>query len=445
VRLLSSEKIPRRISRRKYIYTIGGVAAAAAVGGIAYYFLTPKPPILIRHTIHSGALAEIYRQRMDLYESQHPGIEIEEVPSPSGAAGVAEYYRMQSQIASARSTELDVMNLDVIWGAAFNKNNWCVDLSPYDSRIHFNDLVPVMVDVWTWDSRIGAHPWMADIGGLWYRKDIVEDAEGIHPPENGWTWQDFIGICLDLKEKYPDMYPLSIDMNRGEQLTCDFQEFLAGNGGSWFDEDWNCLLADTPAIEAAQMMYDIVNKYKICHPEVLTGDLEVARTTFTQGKSIFHRNWCYVWGTSLGSPVEGKVWETLVPHFPGYKSLHCVGGWSWAINPGTKNLDKVLDYLIWFGSYENMKAIMLAGGHLQARVSLYKDPDIVKVIPIAPAYYELYMRGTSRPKHPEYMTLTDFLQTELHAALTNIKTVEAAMNDVAKKIADYLGTKVVKR
>jgi len=472
---------PPEEERRDYLKAVGALVVGFAVGGAAGWLSkpaeritetitetvtktvtapitptpTPTPPpsptptpaekITLRHTF--WAMDTLYEQRIKVYESLHPNIKIEPVYPPSGAGYIAEYYRMQSQIAETRSPDLDVMNLDIIWAAPFNKNEWCLDLTDRLGA-EKDKFVPAMVEAWTWGGRLGGMPWMADIGGLWYRKDIVEDAEGIKPPAEGWTWDEFVSVCLDLKEKYPDMSLLAMDNNRGEQMICNFQEFLAGNGGAWLDENYNCLLADTPAIEAAQMMYDIVNKYKICHPETLTGDLEIARTLFTdQGKAIFHRNWCYVWGMSLtpDSAVKGKIWETLVPHFPGYPSVHCVGGWSWAINPGSKHIEDTWEYIKWFGSYENMKELMLMGGHLQARLDLYKDPDIIAKIPIAPAYYELYKRGTLRPIHPEYMTLSDMLQTELHAALSGMKPVETAMNDAAKKIADFLGTKVVKK
>jgi multiple sugar transport system substrate-binding protein len=464
-------------SRREYIYTIGGLAAGAVIGGAAYALLAPPTPggettvtetstktetvtetvtssttetstavqpMTLRQTWFTDQHAEAWQPRFDLYMSQHPGVTIESVP----AAGVSDYYRMQAQIAESKSPELDIMNLDVIWGVSFNTNAWSVNLKPYASEIKFDELVPAMVDSWTLGDRIGGHPYMADIGGMWYRKDIVEETEGITPPTNGWTWDEFVAMCLDFKDKYPDKYPLAIDMSLGEQIVCNFQEFLVGNGGQWFDDDWNVYLADTPAIEACQMMYDLVNTHAICHPETLTGGLDVARIHFTTtGDAIFHRNWCYVWGYNTNStdPFYGKIWETLIPHFDDYPSVHCVGGWSWAVNVGTSHLDQALDYVKFLGSYENMKAVMLAGGHLGARTALYQDPDIIAVIPIAPAYYELYTRGTIRPKHTEYVALSEMLQAELSAAVSASKPVETAMNDAAAKIADYLGTQVIKR
>jgi multiple sugar transport system substrate-binding protein len=413
--------------------------------------VTPPTKIKLVMTQHPVDPNQMYAKMAKKYSTEiKPYVEIEIAWGPTGGGAVAEYYRIQVEAGRARSPTLDIFNLDVIWGAAFNDNDWCLDLSdrfPPEEQAKF---IPAMIESWTWidkkgHKRIGAVPWMADIGGMWYRKDIVEEKEGIKPPANGWTWEEFFSICVELKEKYPDMYPLAIDNAKSEQLICNFQEFLASNGGEWFDEEWNVLIADTPAIEALQAMYDMIHKHKICHPETLTGDLEIARKHFTEGRAIFHRNWCYVWGVALGSPVEGKIWETLIPHFPGHESKSCVGGWSWAINPGCRYIDEAWELIKWFTSYDTMKELMLGGSWLHARIDLYKDPDIIKVIPIAPAYYELYKRGTIRPKHPEYMTISDFAQTELHAALSNMKSVEQALNDLAKRIADFLGTKVVKR
>ena len=413
---------------------------------------TPASKIKLVMTQHPADPHDWYKKMTKRYsEEVKPYVEIEIAWGPTIGGAVAEYYRMQVDAGRSRSPTLDIFNLDVIWGAAFNANDWCLDLSDRFTPDLQKEYIPAMIEAWTWvdekgHKRIGAVPWMADIGGLWYRKDIVEEEEGIKPPADGWTWEEFFSICVDLKEKYPDMYPLAIDNAKSEQLICNFQEFLASNGGEWFDEEWNVLIADTPAVEALQAMVDMVQKYKICHPETLTGDLEIARKKFIdEQKAIFHRNWCYVWGTSIGSPVEGKIWETLIPHFPGHESKSCVGGWSWAINPGCRHIDEAWDFIMWITSYEVEKEMMLGGGWLHARIDLYKDPDIIKAIPIAPAYYELYKRGTIRPKHPEYMTISDFAQPEIHAAVSGVKPAEQALNDLARKLADFLGTKVVKR
>jgi multiple sugar transport system substrate-binding protein len=480
----------KKISRREALSTAGKIATSAVVAGVVAgvggYFagsatvppartltetktvtqtvtptpttvvttptVTPPTKIKLIMTQHAVDPNQMYAKIVKKYSTEvKPYVEVEIVPGPTGGGAVAEYYRIQVEAGRSRSPTLDIFNLDVIWGAAFNDNDWCLDLSnrfPPEEQAKF---IPAMIESWTWidkkgRKRIGAVPWMADIGGMWYRKDIVEEKEGIKPPAEGWTWEEFFSICTNLKEKYPDMYPLSIDNSKSEQLVCNFQEFLASNGGEWFDEEWNVLIADTPAVEALQVMHDMIHKYKICNTETLTGDLEIARKHFVdEGKAIFHRNWCYVWGTSLGSPVEGKIWETLIPHFPRHESKSCVGGWSWAINPGSRYINEAWEFIKWLTSYETMKELMLGGSFLHARIDLYKDPDIIKMIPIAPAYYELYKRGSVRPKHPEYMTISDFTQTELHAALSNMKSVEQALNDLAKRIADFLGTKVVKR
>ena len=455
--LVGSTQAPAR-TIRETVTSTATVTRTVTVTGTAPVTVITTPTIvtkkarLVQMMLHADPNEQLRKMARKYSTEVRPDIEIEQIIGQPVGGAVAEFYRLQVEAARARSPTMDILNLDVIWGAAFNANDWCIDLSdrfPPEERKKF---VPAMIESWTWidpktgRERIGAVPWMADIGGLWYRRDIVEEEEGIKPPPDGWEWEEFFQICVELKEKYPNMDPFAIDNGKSEQLICNFQEFLASNGGEWFDGEWNVLIADAPAVEALQAMYDMIHKYKICHPETLTGDLEIARKRFIEeARAIFHRNWCYVWGTSLGSPVEGKIWETLIPHFPGHESKSCVGGWSWGINPGSRYVEEAWEYIKWLTSYDIMKQMMLGGGFLQARVDLYNDPDIIKVIPIAPAYYKLYERGTVRPKHPEYMTISDMAQTEIHAALSGLKGVEQALNDLARQIASFLGTKVVKR
>ena len=444
-----AEKV--KVSRRKYVITIGAAIAVAVVAGAGYYAYEatkPKGPIMIRQTINAVDPNDQLVKMKDKWNAEHPNIQLEMFKGTTGGGAVADFHRAQVEMAQSKSPDLDIMSLDVIWPPEFGENGWAVSLDDRIPEADRADFIPVMIDACTWKGHIYAVPWMSDIGALWYRKDILEN-EGIKVPAEGWEWEEFFKICQDLKEKYPDMDPFLIDNSRSEQLLCNWQEFLASNGGDFFDESGLIRINDSVAVESLQMMVDMIHKYKVTHAATLTGDLDVCTGIFIdRGTGIFHRNWNYVWGMALRPGVvvaTDKIWVGSLPHFPGHKSLHCVGGWNWAITPGSKHPDEAWEVIKFLGSQEIMKTMMVGGGYTQARLSLVPDPDVAAVFPIFPGYIDIYKTGTSRPKIPQYMAVSDLEQPEIHAAVSKTKSPKDALDALAEKMSKLLGVGISKK
>ena len=439
-----------KVTRRNYLKWAGGaVVAAAVVAGAGYYGYQAMQPkvIKISQTIHAVDVNGTMAGAKDAWNKAHPDIQLTQYFGSTSGGAVADYHRAQVELAQSKSPDLDIFNLDVIWGDEFGTNGYTLqlddggplgDVFPASDQA---DFIPSMIDAWTVNNHIFAVPWMTDIGGLWYRKDIL-DNEGITPPADGWEWTEFFKICQDLKAKYPDMDGLAIDNAQEEQMICNWQEFLASNGGAFYDENGLIRINDSVAVESLQMMVDMIQKYKICTADTLTSDLDTQRAWFTdKGKAIFHRNWNYVWGTSLGpsSVVNGKVWLSALPHFTGHASAHCCGGWSWAISEGSAHPKETWECIKWFTSRDTMKSLMLNKGWTQARLSLVTDPDVAKIFPIFPAYVNLYKTGTIRPKLVNYMALSDIEQPQIHAALTGSKSPKDALDAIADGASKLLG------
>jgi multiple sugar transport system substrate-binding protein len=73
----------------------------------------------------------------------------------------------------ARSGNIDVMSIDVVYPAEFSSNGWTVDLSskwPASDRANY---LPGPIKSCTYNGQIAAAPLRTDLGVLYYRKDIV--------------------------------------------------------------------------------------------------------------------------------------------------------------------------------------------------------------------------------------------------------------------------------
>jgi len=460
---------PKKVDRRNFIYAGLGAVALIAIGAVAYVAMNPPvvtqtvttsttvpttsvvtttvpttspTSITIHQFIHANDPARQYEVAMPAaWAKVNPNIRVVPIKMPSG---YTEGELLEVNTAKARSPDIDIFNIDVIWGPLFADNLWVEPLDDILPPSEQSKFIPAMIDSMTWNKHIWAVPWMYDQGALWYRKDIL-DEEGIKVPtvsEPGWTWDEFISICENLKEKYPDLAPYIVDQFKYEEISCIWTEILASNGGAFFDEDGLIRVNDSQGVEALQKWYDMVNKHKIFQPGTLSMQLDPARVMFVDdAKGIFHRNWNYVWGTSLEatSKVKGKIWVGAFPHFPGHQSAHCEGGWNWAISAGSLHKKEAKEYVKWLTSYDVMKAIMLAGGYSQARIDLYNDPDIQKVWEPAGVYYNLAKYTVSRPKHPLYLQISSFIQDRIHGCLSGLSTPKEALDGLADDLAKLTG------
>ena len=103
---------------------------------------------------------------------------------------------------------------------------------------------------------------------------------------------------------------VSVDA-QAEVLVCDLVSFVGSNGGAILQADGKTVsIADAPAVEAVQLMVDMINKHGLTPPDALSWDEEPSRRPFTSGQSAFLRNWSYTYAIAQDaseSTVVDKV------------------------------------------------------------------------------------------------------------------------------------------
>src|SRR5260370_37493128 len=120
-----------------------------------------------------------------------------------------------------------------------------------------------MVQAWTWQDKVVALPWFVDWGMLYYRKDL-----GISAPS---TWDELIASAKQATGSGKVKFGFLWQAKQAEVLVCDLVSFIGSNGGAILNPDRKTVsIADEPAIQAVQLMYDLINKEQITPPHVLS-------------------------------------------------------------------------------------------------------------------------------------------------------------------------------
>jgi ABC-type glycerol-3-phosphate transport system substrate-binding protein len=128
----------------------------------------------------------------------------------------------------------------------------------------------------------------------------------------------------------------------------------------------------------------------------------------------------------------------LVPKMKGAKSAATLGGWGWAINAASKNVEASVAAIKTLTAPEQMKMLFLEGGVVPTRLSLFKDPDFIKTYPHAQVMLDIIEGAVARPRHPRYREISEVIQTESLSAHNQQKTAKAAIADMAKTIQPLL-------
>ena len=397
-------------------------------------FVVAQEKITIHFTEGKDIKREVVDEMIKLYESRNPHIDIVFVEGPAGAAAMHDKF---VAMFAARDSSIDVINIDVIWPPEFAPAGWLMPLEEHFPPEEQKKYVPAMIDAQTVDEHIYGVPYINDIGNFYYRKDILEKA-GMEVPN---TWMDLVKVSQKLQNP-PELFGFIADFERGEQLTCNFVEYLWSNNGEFLDKTGRkALFNKNRGVEAVQFMIDLVHKYKIVQPGILSMSLDEGRRIFTEGHAVFHRNWNYVWNIAQDDPeskIAGKVGVDIIPRFPQGEHATCLGGWSHSVNNFSKHKDEAAKFAVFMSGWEVQKHRALYGLQTPTILKLLTEPDVVAKRPVYPRLMEIAYTAQPRPKSPFYTQISDILQGELQEALLQNKTAKEALDSAVEEIESII-------
>ena len=157
------------------------------------------------------------------FEAANPTIKVALNVLPASSDQQHHYY---ITTLGAKNKDADVMRIDTIWVAEFASARWLEPLDAAHNRATglFYSHHPEKNNVFR--NKLYAIPWNANIGVLYYRKDLL-DKYNLHPPE---TWEDLIAACSKISAHEPVMGYLW-QGKQYEGLVCNFIEFIGSNNG----------------------------------------------------------------------------------------------------------------------------------------------------------------------------------------------------------------------
>jgi len=364
----------------------------------------------------------VWRPLIDAWNKEHPD---EEVTFKEQTDEADQQHDDLVRNLQGENPDYDVVSVDLVWTAEFAAKGYLQPLED-DLAINTEGLLASTVDSGVYNGTQYVAPQTSDGGMLYYRSDLVKEPPG--------TWQEMMDMCSIATENNMDCY--TGQFQKYEGLTVNASEAINGAGGAILDEDGQTPIVNSE--QSVQGLSNLVNAFADGNiPKQAIGYTEEeGRIAFQDGKTLFHRNWPYVYGLAASEPsskVKGKFDVAPLPGQDGV-GASTLGGHNMGISAYSDNKATAIDFINFVLEEDQQRMLLEKGSLAPALESLYTDPALVKQFGYLPTLQESIANAIPRPITPFYPGVTEAIQTNAYAALKGDVSVEQALQDMEDAI-----------
>ncbi|MGS2743851.1 ABC transporter substrate-binding protein [Halomonas sp. LS-001] len=344
-----------------------------------------------------GAELTLCQEGVSAWEDK-TGHEVDIVSTPNSST---ERLSLYQQILSANSSDIDVMQIDVVWPGLLA--NHLLDLNEALGENVADGHFETIVTNNTIEGRLVAMPWFTDAGVLYYRKDLLEK----HGFEAPTTWQELTEIARTVQDAEREagndrMQGFVFQGRAYEGLTVNALEWVASHGGGNIVEaDGEVSINNEHAATALDLAASWIGD--ISPNGVLNYTEEEARGVFQVGNAVFMRNWPYAWSLaqSEDSDVRDKVGVVQLPAGgENGQSAAGLGGWNLAVSRYSENPALAADLVAYLTGMEEQKRRAIEASYNPTIDALYQDEEVLEAVPFFGTLYDTFTNAVARPSAP---------------------------------------------
>jgi trehalose/maltose transport system substrate-binding protein len=431
----------RRSKVTVLVAAIGLLAAVTAfAGGGQETPAAEAGPITIN--IASGAVGTEYErllEQAERYEAANPNINVEALSTPDLATDRLGLYL---QFFEARSPDLDVYMIDVIWPGDLAEH--FVDLYDYGASAQAKEHFPAIVENNTVDGKLVGMPWFTDAGLLFYRTDL-RAKYGYSGAPKDWAELEASAKKIQAGERgsNADFWGFVWQGNAYEGLTCDALEWIYSNGGGTIvSPDRKITINNAKAAEALETAARWVGT--ISPPGVTGFGEEDARNMWQAGNAAYMRNWPYAYrlGNADDSAIKGLFDVAPLPNGRSGHGAATLGGWQLGVSNYSPNPADAAKFALWLTSAPEQKYKAVKDSNNPTYMSLYQDAEIAAASPFMVKLYDVFINAVARPSTataPKYNETSVLFFTAVHNVLTGQTDAQTALEELELDLEDLLG------
>jgi sn-glycerol 3-phosphate transport system substrate-binding protein len=274
-----------------------------------------------------------------------------------------------------------------------------VNVQDLVSKADMDDLYPGFWDYNKYNGKIISMPFNNSIPVLYYNKDLFT-AAGLDPNKPPATWDDLVKDAQALtKDTNGDGKIEQWGLNTNTDTHWYLDAMIMQNGGKILSDDGQKVVYNSPeGIEALQLWYDLVNKYKV----MPSNQHAQAQADFTSGKlGMMMRS-----SATLGTITTDAKFAVGLAPLPCKKICsEPLGGASILIFKTTPEKQQAAwQFTQWMTNGDNTVSLFVQTGYVPLRKSVATNPallDFVKTSPNAQVLVDALKYSSAIPTFSE--------------------------------------------
>ncbi|MFC7534147.1 extracellular solute-binding protein [Actinoplanes sp. GCM10030250] len=339
---------------------------------------------------------------------------------PNNAAGGRE--QLLRRLA-AEDRSLDIVSVDPPFMAEFANAEFLRPFTSEEQADFSKGVLKGPLEQSTFRDTLFSAPLYGNTQLLWYRKSVLAKA-GVDPSAGPVTWDQLIqgasrsGVTLAAQGR------------RNESLMVWVNALIASAGGSILAEGSQDLPADqvkggldSPAgATAVKIMHDLAVS-PAAPAGFSTAGEEDSRAAFQAADGGFMVNWPYVWAAFDSAIEEGSLpadfkndvgWAAYPQVDAGMPTAPPSGGLGLSVSAFSSKQDLAVEAIRCLASPQSQKEFMIKAGNPAALASVFDDPEIREMFPMADEIRTGMDTATPRPVSPYYGDVTGSIQAGFH-------------------------------
>jgi trehalose/maltose transport system substrate-binding protein len=326
---------------------------------------------------------------------------------------------------AAKDSSISMMSLDPPFVAEAANAGFLRPFSDSEAAPLTQGILKPAVDSEMWAGKLYAAPFWANTQLLWYRKSVVQQL-GVDPTKPGFTWDQMIDAAVKAGKTVAEQG------SKYEGYMVWINALVTSAGGQIITDNEKgkdaTVTIDSPAGKAAATIIQKLAHSTAASPTLSTDIEEQSRSLFNSDRGGFMLNWPYIWQANISDAGKGVIPKSILDdvgyaRYPevtaGQTSKPPFGGIGLAIGAFGQYKDTfAVDAAKCITSAENQKKYMLDSGNPAAAGSVYDDPEVVKVFPMAALIRDSIDGAATRPIAPYYADVSASVQRTWHAPVT---------------------------
>ncbi|MET0417147.1 MAG: extracellular solute-binding protein [Actinoplanes sp.] len=339
---------------------------------------------------------------------------------PNNAAGGRE--QLLRRLA-AEDRSMDILSVDPPFMAEFANADFLRPFTAAEKAEFSKGVLRGPLEQSIFQDTLFSAPLYGNTQLLWYHKSVLQKA-GVDPAAGPVTWAQLIKGATQAGVTF------AAQGRRNESLMVWVNALVASSGGSILEPGSEDLPAgevksglDSPAGTAAvQVMVDLARS-PAAPPGFSTAGEEDSRAAFQEANGGFMVNWPYVWAAFDSAIKEGTLpagWKDDIGWAPyprveaGRETAPPSGGLGLSVSAFSERQDLAVQAIRCLTSEQSQTEFMKTAGNPAALSSVFDNPEIREMFPMADEIREGMDAATPRPVSPYYGDVTGSIQAGFH-------------------------------